>query len=235
MRTLIADDHPLFREALELSIRHQWPAADIAVVGSLDEAAFDGAGIEERSFDLIVLDWHMPGVGGGDPITRLRTLGILGPIAVVTGAEQPALALEALRCGASAFLPKTTPRRVLAPSLNVVAEGGTIVPAGIVLAVAGDDGRHSANDEDSPDEDTPNEDAPNEDAGEHASLTDREREVFTLLSTGATNKEIARRLELAEVTVKFHTRRIFKKLGARNRADAVRRAQGTGLFGSSAS
>jgi len=223
LKILVADDHPLFREALELSVRYQWPSADIVFVGSLEENAFDGTEIDDRAFDLVVLDWHMPGVGDSDPISRLRALDVRGPIAVVTGSEQPSIALEALRCGASAFLPKTTPRRVLAPSLKVVADGGTVVPAGIALALAGEDGLHAGGlDEDA---------GGDEDVVEHASLTDREREVFSLLSTGATNKEIARRLELAEVTVKFHTRRIFKKLGARNRADAVRRAQETGLFG----
>nr|WP_281415110.1 LuxR C-terminal-related transcriptional regulator [Azospirillum picis] len=88
------------------------------------------------------------------------------------------------------------------------------------MALAGEDSLGAA-DDDGADADGP---------GEQAALTDRERDVFSLLSTGATNKEIARQLELAEVTVKFHTRRIFKKLGARNRADAVRRAQEIGLL-----
>lgn len=221
MKILVADDHPLFRDALELSVRYQWPSADITFVGSLEDGDFESMGMDERAFDLIVLDWHMPGIGDGDPISRLRALGVGGPVAVVTGSEQPSIALEALRCGASAFLPKTTPRRVLAPSLKVVADGGSVVPASIALALAGEDGPHAPLDEEGGDDDPV----------EQATLTDREKEVFSLLSTGATNKEIARRLDLAEVTVKFHTRRIFKKLGARNRADAVRRAQESGLFG----
>ncbi|SMH62395.1 LuxR C-terminal-related transcriptional regulator [Azospirillum agricola] len=221
MKILVADDHPLFRDALELSVRFEWPSADIVFIGSLEDGAFgevDPAGI---AFDLVVLDWHMPGVGDSDPISRLRTLGVRGPVAVVSGAEQPAIVMEALRCGAAAFLPKTTPHRVLAPSLKVVAEGGTVLPIKIALSLAGEEGPQPATEKD---------EAGDDETTEQASLTDREREVFGLLATGATNKEIAQRLDLAEVTVKFHTRRIFRKLGARNRADAVRRAQETGLF-----
>ncbi|MBP2228770.1 DNA-binding NarL/FixJ family response regulator [Azospirillum agricola] len=221
MKILVADDHPLFRDALELSVRFEWPSADVVFIGSLEDGAFGEVDPADIAFDLVVLDWHMPGVGDSDPISRLRALGVRGPIAVVSGAEQPAIVMEALRCGAAAFLPKTTPQRVLAPSLKVVAEGGTVLPIKIALSLAGEEGPQPAAEED---------EAGDDETTEQASLTDREREVFGLLATGATNKEIARRLDLAEVTVKFHTRRIFRKLGARNRADAVRRAQETGLF-----
>ncbi|MBP2303511.1 LuxR C-terminal-related transcriptional regulator [Azospirillum picis] len=220
MRILVADDHPLFREALELSIGFQWPDAEFVFVETLDGEVLAVTGVLGQVFDLIVLDWNMPGIGDSDPITRLRECGVRGPVAVMTGAERPAIAIEAFRSGAAAFLPKTTPRRVLGPSLKVVMEGGTTVPAEILMALAGEDSLGAA-DDDGADADGP---------GEQAALTDRERDVFSLLSTGATNKEIARQLELAEVTVKFHTRRIFKKLGARNRADAVRRAQEIGLL-----
>ncbi|SMF88376.1 two component transcriptional regulator, LuxR family [Azospirillum oryzae] len=220
MKILVADDHPLFREALELSISFQWPDAEFVFVETLDGEELETAQVAGHTFDLIVLDWHMPGIGDSDPITRLREAGVRGPVAVVTGAERPAIALEAFRGGASAFLPKTTPRRILGPSLKVVVEGGTTVPAGILLALAGDDQPNTPEDES----------GEVDGAGEQAALTDRERDVFTLLSNGATNKEIARQLDLAEVTVKFHTRRIFKKLGARNRADAVRRAQEAGVL-----
>lgn len=216
MKFLIADDHPLFRDALELSVRQAWPDADVISIGSLD-------GLPAGSYDLVVLDWRMPG-GGSDPISRLRLFGVEGPVAVVTGAEGAATALEALRSGAAAFLPKTTPRKVLAQALRLVAEGGTFVPRDVVLEMAAqtvelDD---IADDSEGMDEEV--------EISSASPLTERENQVLGMLATGATNKEIGRQLGLQEVTVKLHTRRILRKLGARNRTDAVRRAQEAGLL-----
>lgn len=216
MKILVADDHPLFRDALELSVRQAWPDAEVVCVGSLDE-------LPAGKYDLVVLDWRMPG-GGADPISRLRLSGVDGPVAVVTGAEGSETALDALRTGAAAFLPKTTPRKILAQALRLVAEGGSFVPREIVLDIAA----HATDLDDVGEEgDGLEEEA---DGPQASPLTERENQVLAMLATGATNKEIGRQLGLQEVTVKLHTRRILRKLGARNRTDAVRRAQEAGLL-----
>lgn len=221
MKILVADDHPLFRDALELSVRQAWTEAEVVSIGSLEE-------LQPGCYDLIVLDWRMPGTEDTDPLTRLRRAGVEGPVAVVTGSEDPETALEALRCGAEAFLPKTTPRRVLAQALRLVAEGGSFIPREVVLDLL-----HIT--ELSAEFDDPAEEASENGVvyGDNAlssPLTERERQVLGMLATGATNKEIGRCLTLQEVTVKLHTRRILRKLGARNRTDAVRRAQEAGLL-----
>lgn len=222
MKILVADDHPLFRDALELSIRQAWADAEVISLGSLD-------GLSAERFDLIVLDWRMPGAGA-DPFTRLRRAGVEGPVAVVTGAEDLETAIEVLRSGADAFLPKTTPRRILAQALRLVAEGGSFVPRDIALGLLGQAGPvvecDGAGDE-MADAGEADGDA---DFGVSSPLTEREEQVLSMLATGATNKEIGRQLSLQEVTVKLHTRRILRKLGARNRTDAVRRAQEAGLL-----
>ncbi|PWC86949.1 regulator [Azospirillum sp. TSH100] len=231
MKILVADDHPLFRDALELSIRQAWPDAEIGCIGSLLElpsvpASVDGMDGAVFRYDLIVLDWRMPGAEGGNPISVLRQAGVLGPVAVVTGAEDALTALEVLRCGAEAFLPKTTPRRILAQALRLVAEGGSFVPKCVALDLL------HMSDLSLDDDEAEEADAPSlEGEGAPSSpLTDREQQVLSMLATGATNKEIGRHLTLQEVTVKLHTRRILRKLGARNRTDAVRRAQQAGLL-----
>lgn len=223
MKILVADDHPLFRDALELSIRQAWADAEVISLGSLE-------GLSAERFDLIVLDWRMPGGGGVDPLTRLRKAGVEGPVAVVTGAEDLDTAVEVLRCGADAFLPKTTPRRILAQALRLVAEGGSFVPKDIALELL--DHHSPVADCDGGTDDLPDSvDGDGEsDIGVSSPLTDREQQVLGMLATGATNKEIGRQLSLQEVTVKLHTRRILRKLGARNRTDAVRRAQEAGLL-----
>ncbi|MGF7173803.1 LuxR C-terminal-related transcriptional regulator [Azospirillum doebereinerae] len=219
MKILVADDHPLFRDALELSVRQAWPDAEVVCVGSLDT-------LTPERFDLIVLDWRMPGLDGGNSLTHVRRAGVEGPVAVVTGDEDPETALEVLRCGAQAFLPKTTPRRTLAQALRLVAEGGSCVPREVVLELLalGDVPVDPDEAEDAPDG------AIDGDGTLSAPLTEREGQVLRMLATGSTNKEIGRQLSLQEVTVKLHTRRILRKLGARNRTDAVRRAQEAGLL-----
>ncbi|MBK1838320.1 response regulator transcription factor [Azospirillum sp. YIM B02556] len=229
MKILVADDHPLFRDALELSVRQAWPDAEVGCIGSLLELpteAADGLAAAAMRYDLIVLDWRMPGAEGSNPIDVLRRSGIQGPVAVVTGAEDSLTALEVLRCGADAFLPKTTPRRVLAQALRLVAEGGSFVPKCVAL-----DLMHMTELSLDVDEADEAEGTASEGEGAPSSpLTDREGQVLSMLATGATNKEIGRNLGLQEVTVKLHTRRILRKLGARNRTDAVRRAQQAGLL-----
>ncbi|CAO3439394.1 LuxR C-terminal-related transcriptional regulator [Azospirillum endophyticum] len=231
MKILVADDHPLFRDALELSVRQAWPDAEVGCIGSLLELpavpeSADGPAAAAMRYDLIVLDWRMPGAEGSNPIDVLRRSGIQGPVAVVTGAEDSLTALEVLRCGADAFLPKTTPRRVLAQALRLVAEGGSFVPKCVALDLM--QMTDLSLDIDEPEEGEGH--APEGEGAPSSPLTDRERQVLSMLATGATNKEIGRHLSLQEVTVKLHTRRILRKLGARNRTDAVRRAQQAGLL-----
>lgn len=224
MKILVADDHPLFRDALELSVRQAWPDAEVGCIGSLLELPAvrqppDGAPAPTFRYDLIVLDWRMPGAEGSNPVSVLRQAGIQGPVAVVTGAEDPVTALEVLRCGAEAYLPKTTPRRVLAQALR-------LVPKCVALDLMQMTDL-SLDIEEAEEADDP---MPEGEGALSSPLTEREQQVLSMLATGATNKEIGRHLSLQEVTVKLHTRRILRKLGARNRTDAVRRAQQAGLL-----
>ncbi|MEA1672233.1 response regulator transcription factor [Nitrospirillum sp. BR 11163] len=217
MRVLVADDHPMYRDALELYLMRDWPEASLTAVGSLEELDALAQRPEGRDFDLVVMDWQLPGGEGGAGLDRLDAAGINSPVAVVTGHDDAAIAREALTRGACAFLPKTLSSVALVQMLKVVAVGGSVVPADVALRMAGalpaPLGPHGA--------------AP--DGG--GLLTEREREVLEHLAGGATNKEIGRMLDLQEVTIKLHTRRILRKLGAKNRVEAVTRARDQGLLG----
>lgn len=209
MRILIADDHPAYRDALELYVARDMPEATLAFAASLDEIA--GLPLEPP-FDLVLLDWHLPDGDGGEGFARLAAAGITAPVAVLSGDTDAAAAFQALSLGARAFLPKTMPRNAIVAALRLVLAGGSSVPVDIALRLAA--GAPKAEAEPLPGQ----------------SLTDREFEVLRLLATGATNKEIGRLLGLQEVTVKLHTRRILRKVGAKNRTEAVVKARDSGLM-----
>ncbi|MEE3624537.1 response regulator transcription factor [Nitrospirillum sp. BR 11752] len=219
LRVLVADDHPMYRDALELYLMRDWPEVSLTSVGSLEELDALAQRPEDQDFDLVVMDWQLPGGEGGAGLDRLDVAGIDAPVAVVTGHDDAAVAREALTRGACAFLPKTLPSAALVQMLKVVAAGGSVVPVDVALRMAGalTPVPHGA---------------PAHGAGSDGGLlTERECQVLAHLASGATNKEIGRILDLQEVTIKLHTRRILRKLGAKNRVEAVTRARDLGLIG----
>ena len=216
MRILIADDHPAYRDALELYVARDMPGAALAFAASLDEIGDLPAA---PPFDLVLLDWHLPdgdgGGEGGEGFARLAAAGIVAPVVVLSGDTDERAAFQALSQGARAFLPKTLPRDAIVAALRLVLAGGSSVPVDIALrlAASGSSGASAAAADPAP----------------GSLLTGREFEVLRQLATGATNKEIGRTLGLQEVTVKLHTRRIMRKLQAKNRTEAVVKARDAGL------
>ncbi|MBI3706730.1 MAG: response regulator transcription factor [Proteobacteria bacterium] len=202
IRILLADDHPIFAEALQTLIERSMPASSLTIVGDL--AAAHRALAAAPRYDLAILDLHMPGANGFDGIERTLARFPDTKLVVISGAASAADVSRAIGLGAKGFLPKTLPGKVITAALQVVASGGTYVPADYAQP-----GRAS----------------PPRNAEEAASgLTPRETEVLALLSTGQSNKEIGRALDLQEVTVKLHVRNVFRKLGVRNRVEATNAA-----------
>jgi DNA-binding NarL/FixJ family response regulator len=201
LRILLADDHPLFAEALQVLIERNMPASTMTVVGDFDAArkALGGA----PSFDLAILDLHMPGGGGIDGLARVIKEFPQTPVLVISGSASQADVGRALDLGIKGFLPKNLSPQVIAAALQVIASGGTYVPADYAGPRA----------------------APTDGAATGGTaLTPREAEVLRLLAAGQANKEIARELALQEITVKLHVRNIFRKLGVRNRVEAANAA-----------
>jgi len=198
MRILLADDHPLFAEALQALIARSLPQASLTAVADLDQAHQVLAG--SPPFDLAILDLHMPGANGFAGLETTLKRFPKTPVVVISGAATAADVTKALELGARGFLPKTLPAKVLTAALQVVISGGTYVPAEYAQAEAAE--------------------APPPVAG----LTPRETEVLSLLAAGNSNKEIGRALKLQEITVKLHVRNIFRKLGVRNRVEAANAA-----------
>jgi two-component system nitrate/nitrite response regulator NarL len=204
MRILLADDHPLFADALRTLIERNLQPAGLTVVGSI--TATHRALTAGPRYDLAILDLHMPDGNGFEGIKDTLERFKDTPIVVISGAASAGDVRRALQLGARGFLPKTLPSKALAAALQVIISGGTYVPA-----------EYAEESEPAP----PASPAP-------AGLTPRESEVLKLLTVGRANKEIGRELGLQEITIKLHVRNIFRKLGVRNRVEAANAARRLG-------
>ncbi len=207
MKVLIADDHPLVRDALARTLQPVLPDALILQAADLDSAE---ALLLAEQPALALLDLHMPGMQGVQGVRRLQRLAPALKLVVASGDEDPAVMRAAFAAGAAAFLPKSEPAEVLQQAIRIVLGGGTYMPS---QALA--DLRPGA--------------APAR--PDSAALTPRQRDVLKCLMQGQPNKLIARELGLTEGTVKIHIAAILRALQARNRTEAVVMARNLGLAG----
>lgn len=203
MRILIADDHDLRREALGSLIEKD---SEFEVFHADD---FDGAAgkiTESGPYDLVLLDYGMPGMNGLDGLNRAMTMNDGKPVALMSRTAPRAVAEEALATGAAGFLPKTMAARSLLSAIRFMAMGEQFAPIQFMT------------------------DKTKEAASPLArQMTEREMQMLGALCRGLSNKEIARELELQEVTVKLHVKTACRKLGARNRTQAAMMARDAGL------
>ena len=216
MRVLLADDHDLVRDAIKTYIETLDPGATVETAATLDEALEIAECL--HPYDLILLDWRMPGMNDGEGLRKMIRARPDVPVAVLSGSAHRQTILTALDCGAASFIPKTLTGRRLMGVLSLVISGETYVPVSAVT-------------DDAPAADGEPPAGGRSDASKAADLglTQRESEVLAKLRAGLSNKEIARALGLQEVTVKLHMRGLFRKLRAKNRTQVVRTALDLGL------
>jgi two-component system nitrate/nitrite response regulator NarL len=202
----------MFLEALGSAIERLRPDATIERAASLDDILRHAA--HDDGFDLVLVDYHMPGISGTEGVRTAIEAFPRATVAVISGQATTANIHAAIRAGARGFVPKTLAPEQFAAAINALLTGTTYVPVDVVrelLAAPSGAAAVSAMGD-----------------GAFASLSSREREVLRGLTEGLSNKEIGRHLSLAEVTVKLHVRQIFKKIGARSRSDAVAMAMRAG-------
>lgn len=190
---LIADDHQLVRDTLAHYLTAD-PAFRVAVADSLPEALARIAA--QGVFDLVLLDVTMPGMDGLEGVDRAVRANAGGAVVLLSGNVRQGFVTEAIGRGARGFIPKTLPARALIEALRQVLSGRVYLPVAF----------HAGT------EILP---------GPLGDLTPQEMRVLRRLCEGKTNKEIARDMELTEVTIKTHMRAICSKLGARNRTHAA--------------
>ena len=205
MRILIADDHDLLRDTLSMFLASEG-SIDTALASTLD-AALDLIHSEEK-FDLIILDYNMPGMAGLNGLKRAMEASGGSPVALMSGIASRSVAEEALASGAAGFVPKTLAAKTLVNAVRFMAMGEKYAPIDFMTA-----------------EDPTV--APNPLAQK---LSRRELQVLEGLSKGKSNKEIARDLDLQEPTIKLHVKTLYRKIGAANRTQAALIAKEQGLF-----
>jgi two-component system, NarL family, nitrate/nitrite response regulator NarL len=199
MRVLIADDHDLVREAIAAFLKSEG-VIEVVTVPTLDDAI--RATDEGGNFDLVLLDYNMPGMNGLDGLTRMIAANDRRPVALLSGNASRAVAEQAIRAGAAGFVPKTMSSRSMVTAVKFMAAGEIYAPFNFMQQA-----------------DTA--------AG---NLSQRETDVLRGLCEGKSNKEIARDLDLQEVTIKLHVKTLSRKLSAKNRTHAAMLAREMNLI-----
>ena len=207
-QVLIADDHPLFREAIARVIDDGFPGSTLLEASDLD-AALAVAGRHD-DLDLVLLDLNMPGMQGLGGLVRLRNLFPTLPAVIVSAEEEKRVILQTITYGAVGFITKSTPRKQMIQALEQVLAGSIYLPADIIRAGSG-----------AGEESTAARREPEDLSDVLATLTRKQLQVFERMSRGDSNKVIAYQLNIAESTVKAHVSAILRKLGATNRVQAI--------------
>lgn len=197
---LIADDHPLFREALRGLLVKLYPNTAIYEADNIHSLY---SLVEDRpNADLLLLDLNMPGAAGYSALVHLRAQHPQLPIAIVSAHEDPVLIRRAIDHGAMGFIPKSVQSKTLSSALEEILMGNTWMPDS-ALAIP------------------PISSAEKKAAQLLCELTPQQFKVLQMVSTGQLNKQIAYELGVSEATIKTHMTAVLRKLGANNRTQAV--------------
>ncbi|QEE23175.1 response regulator transcription factor [Rhodanobacter glycinis] len=198
---LIADDHPLFRDALQRAVLGALPQARVHCADDVHNLM----GLIEQypDADLLLLDLHMPGARGYSALAHIRGQYPGLPIIVVSGHEEATVARRALAHGAAAYIPKSTDGSAIAEAIRRVLDGDTWLPPQLL-------GGHAPLQPDEADA-----------AARIAALTPQQFRVLTMIAEGLLNKQIAWDLGVSEATVKAHMTAIMRKLGVNNRTQVA--------------
>ena len=197
---LIADDHPLFREALKGAVQRVIPGVQLMEADSVE--ALYALAEQHPDADLVLMDLNMPGAQGFNALVHLRSLHPQLPIVVVSAREEATVMRRALDHGAFGFIPKSADSDTIGHALGTILDGERWAPAEA----------HNV-------PPTPNEER---EVGQRLrELTPQQFRVLQMLGVGRLNKQIAYDLGVSEATIKAHITAIFRKLGVKNRTQAV--------------
>lgn len=199
-RALIVDDHPLFCDALSMTLKVVAGLTQVETAGRLDEAV---ARLDAAAHpDLVVLDLNLPDVDGLDGLVRLRLAAPDVAVLVVSSLADPRVIGAALQAGALGFVPKHSHRDVYRAAIDALRAGKVWLPEGFEPATPGASAGEAA-------------------VARLGLLTRQQARILQLICEGKLNKQIAYELNIAETTVKAHVTAIMRKLGVLSRTQAV--------------
>jgi two-component system nitrate/nitrite response regulator NarL len=187
IRILVADDHDLVRETIAAYLLAEG-FEEIELASDVDQSMDL---VARAPFDLVLVDYEMPGMNGLSGLARLIVANRPHPVALISGAISPDAAVAALEMGAAGFVPKTLGSRTLVAAVKAMIGGEVFAPVSLIPKNA------------------------------EGLLSGRELDVLRGICAGKSNKEIARDYGLQEVTVKLHVKTMSRKLGAKNRTHAA--------------
>jgi DNA-binding NarL/FixJ family response regulator len=206
---IVADDHPLFREALIHAIGNCVDDANIIEADSLD--TLQSVVEANPEADLLLLDLNMPGVSGFSALAYIRSKHQALPTVIVSAMDDPAVIRRSIQHGASGFIPKSSAIGTLEAGIRAVLDGEVWIPDGIDLQ----------------DDRLDSEEAMI--AAALSSLTPHQFRVLMMLGEGLLNKQIAYQLGVSEATIKAHVTAVLRKMGVNNRTAAVLAVQKLGI------
>ncbi|MEM1275552.1 MAG: response regulator transcription factor [Pseudomonadota bacterium] len=203
-RILIADDHDLVRDTISSFLERE---GQYQIVVAEDFYAAEQKLVEDGPFDLVLLDYGMPGMSGLSGLEKAIAKNHGYPVAIMSGTADRAVAQEALAASAAGFVPKTMPAKSLLHAVQFMLAGEQYAPVKFMTQTSEAEAHPLA-----------------------SKLSDREMQVLYGLCKGHSNKEIARDLDLQEVTIKLHVKTLCRKLEARNRTHAAMIAKEEGIY-----
>jgi DNA-binding NarL/FixJ family response regulator len=198
---VLVDDHPLFSRGLALLLP-EVSDRQVRVVGTTDDASAAAALVRRHHADVAVVDLHMPPPGGTRAIAAVRRADPLVRVVALSGLAEADAAIEALRAGAAAFLPKTADPEALVRPLLAVLDGWTVLPEDLLRRLLDDA-------------------APTGEQGIAERLTADERRLWRLVADGASTVEIATTLHVSERTAKRLVAHLLRTLGVATRVEAA--------------
>ncbi len=210
IRLLIVDDHPLFRQGVRLFLQE---ITGIEVVGEVGDGESALSFLVQQEVDVVLLDLLMPGLDGTEVAGQVSRRWPKVKVLILTSFGSWHKAYAALKAGAAGYVQKDAEPAELLAAIQAVAAGGSYLGARMAAEMLS----HVGNEENVAQEQSTH------------SLTEREKEVLTLIARGLGNREIGEKLFVSEKTVKTHVANILQKLGVKSRTQAAMYAMRAGL------
>jgi DNA-binding NarL/FixJ family response regulator len=201
VRIVVADDHPLFREALQQAVGDVFGSVSFVEADSFDTLRTAAEANEDA--DLVLLDLDMPGAHGFSALAWLRSQFPALPVVIISATTDPRVMRRSVDFGSSGFIPKSSSLKTIATAIQSVLDGEVWLPEAAL---------------------TTEDEALREDqelAQKIATLTPQQFRVLMMLADGLLNKQIAAELQVSEATIKAHVTAILRKMGLRSRTQAA--------------